>query len=496
MKFFSSDIIIDQHGKAVNFKMHSLQMPHMRALHLAWISFMVAFLAWYSIPPVIDHIAEDLNIPSVEVYDSNMAAVAITIVARLCIGPLCERWGPRRIMTCLLIIGAIPCGLTGLLTNGTGLIVLRCFIGILGSAFIPCQLWSTLMFAPSVVGTANAISAGWGNMGAGISYLLIPACFDGIAKYTGASIAWRVVFVIPAGICILVGCIDYFFSTDTPHGDWLKLRRQEAQENDVVSVMEAPSDNTTADGMATTPAVGVDKKYPASSSSMHQDDASIQDVKRTQTAAGALMGVFRVLIKPNVLITVCFYACSFGTELAIDNVIGQVFRSNFHLDPSTASYIGSIFGLLNLFSRLSGGLFSDFWAHRLSLPGRILAQFILMLAEGLALIGFSFGLDTSLGGAIGIMVVFSFFVQAVCGSTFGIVPFIDPANNGKVMGIVGAGGNLGGLIFNLMFRQFQPNFHGAFLCLGCITTGVAILGCSLITIQGKSIWHSFSKLNA
>lgn len=45
----------------------------------AWISFMVAFLAWYSIPPVIDHIAEDLNIPSVEVYDSNMAAVAITI---------------------------------------------------------------------------------------------------------------------------------------------------------------------------------------------------------------------------------------------------------------------------------------------------------------------------------------------------------------------------------------------------------------------------------
>lgn len=75
-------------------------MPHMRALHLvstdcykcnprvsidlwvttqAWISFMVAFLAWYSIPPVIDHIAEDLNIPSMEVYDSNMAAVAITI---------------------------------------------------------------------------------------------------------------------------------------------------------------------------------------------------------------------------------------------------------------------------------------------------------------------------------------------------------------------------------------------------------------------------------
>ena len=45
----------------------------------AWISFMVAFMAWFSIPPVMDHIAKDLNIPSAEMYDSNMAAVAVTI---------------------------------------------------------------------------------------------------------------------------------------------------------------------------------------------------------------------------------------------------------------------------------------------------------------------------------------------------------------------------------------------------------------------------------
>lgn len=40
---------------------------------------MVAFMAWFSIPPVMDHIAENLNIPSAEMYDSNMAAVAVTI---------------------------------------------------------------------------------------------------------------------------------------------------------------------------------------------------------------------------------------------------------------------------------------------------------------------------------------------------------------------------------------------------------------------------------
>ncbi|KAI7885043.1 MFS general substrate transporter [Lichtheimia hyalospora FSU 10163] len=450
---------------------------------------MVAFMAWFSIPPVMDHIAEDLNIPSAEMYDSNMAAVAVTIVARMVIGPMCERFGPRRVMASILIIGAIPCGLTGLLTNSAGLIVLRCVIGILGGAFVPCQFWTSLFFAPSVVGTANAISAGWGNMGAGIAYLLIPACFGGIAKYTGESIAWRVVFVIPAGICILVAFIDYFCSTDTPHGDWLKLRRQEAQEKDIISVMEASS-SEFAD---TTVVPDSEKKFSQSSSSAQgtNDDESISDVKRTESTTDALVGVFRVLIKPNVLIMVMFYICSLGTELAIDNVVGQVFRTNFGLDPATSAYIGSVFGLLNLFTRLGGGLFSDFLAHRFHIPGRIMAHFIIMFIEGIALIGFSFGLNTSLGGAIALMVFFSLFVQAAAGTTFGLVPFVDPVNSGKVMGIVGAGGNLGGLIFNLMFSKFQPDFPGAFLCLGCITTGVAILGCALLCVQGKTLWHLF-----
>lgn len=40
---------------------------------------MVAFMSWYSIPPLIDYIAEELEISSEEVYDSNVVAVAATI---------------------------------------------------------------------------------------------------------------------------------------------------------------------------------------------------------------------------------------------------------------------------------------------------------------------------------------------------------------------------------------------------------------------------------
>lgn len=59
--------------------------------------------------------------------------------------------------------------MAGLVTNATGLIVLRFFIGILGASFVPCQVWSTGFFDKNIVGTANALTAGIGNGGGGIT---------------------------------------------------------------------------------------------------------------------------------------------------------------------------------------------------------------------------------------------------------------------------------------------------------------------------------------
>lgn len=96
-------------------------------------------------------------------------------------------------MAGLLFVGAIPTAMVGLVKSAGGLMALRYidgatfqsnmshyddkltltayrfFIGILGATFVPCQFWSTQMFAPKVVGAANALTGGWGNMGAGIT---------------------------------------------------------------------------------------------------------------------------------------------------------------------------------------------------------------------------------------------------------------------------------------------------------------------------------------
>jgi len=436
------------------------------------------------------YIAADLKISPKKVNNSNVVSVSATIVARLFVGPMCERFGPRRVMAALLIAGAIPCALSGVLRNASGLIGLRFVIGLLGATFVPTQFWTTQMFAPSVVGTANAITGGWGNMGGGITYLVMPAIYDGIRHHLSHSKAWRVVFVVPAGICILMALADMLFATDTPHGDWLKLRA--GTQPDRVAQLEdslAPKEKQKEKEKDEEDSVIVNVV------NANDDEETISDVKRDEPPLVAFIGFLKMLVKPPVLIMIAAYACSFGVELAIDNVIGRVFQIRFKLNPSKAAYIGSIFGLLNLFSRLSGGLFSDYMASRLHMPGRILALLIAMLFEGAFLIGFSFGM-VSLSTSIILMVLFSFFVQHVCGSTFAIVPFVDPANNGKVMGIVGAGGNLGGLLFNLMFRSFGTQYDRAFLCLGCICLGVAIIGCGLLRVQNKTIWQLLRTRNA
>jgi NNP family nitrate/nitrite transporter-like MFS transporter len=61
------------------------------------------------------------------------------------------------------------------------------------------------MFNTKVVGTANAVAAGWGNMGGGITHFLMPLIWQGIARSTPAFIAWRWAFFVPASCHVLMG---------------------------------------------------------------------------------------------------------------------------------------------------------------------------------------------------------------------------------------------------------------------------------------------------
>src|SRR4051812_44024413 len=67
-------------------------------------------------------------------------------------------------------------------------------------------------------------------MGAGVTYLLMPQLYSAFALALPLHSAWRVAFVVPAVICVIVGLLDYFIVDDCPGGDWLKLRNAALSE--------------------------------------------------------------------------------------------------------------------------------------------------------------------------------------------------------------------------------------------------------------------------
>jgi NNP family nitrate/nitrite transporter-like MFS transporter len=136
---------------------------------------------------------------------------------------------------------------------------------------------------------------------------------------------------------------------------------------------------------------------------------------------------------------------------------------------------------MNLFARGSGGFMSDKGMGYMGMRGRLLAQTICLVIAGLLVIIFA-EMD-GLVEAIAVMVLFSLFIKAAQGTTYGIVPYVDPAATGSVSGIVGAGGNAGAVGFGFCFRNLE--YKTTFLLMGIINIGSSLLNL-IIFINGEN----------
>merc|ERR1711939_611718 len=167
--------------KARSIPFFNLVNIYGRVFFFSWFGFFVAFWSWYAFPPLLhDTIQKDLKLTKIDVSNSNIIALTATLPVRLIAGPSCDRFGPRYTFVGCLLLGAIPTFLSGTAYNKGELFALRFFIGVLGGSFVPCQVWSTGFFDKNVVGTANAVAAGFGNAGGGVTYFLMPSIYDSL----------------------------------------------------------------------------------------------------------------------------------------------------------------------------------------------------------------------------------------------------------------------------------------------------------------------------
>ncbi len=414
--------------KANRIDLFSLRTPQMRAFHLTWIAFFVCFFAWFATAPLMPIIKGDLKLSNDEVYSIGIAGVFATVLARFAIGPLTDKYGPRLIYTLLLSLGAIPVIAIAFAWDYTSFLILRLLIGIIGASFVITQFHTSVMFAPNVVGTANATVGGWGNAGGGVTQSLMPLVLGGIAAFgLSKGVAWRYAQVLPAVLMLITAVLYWKFTQDTPEGNFSDMRRR---------------------GLST--AVG--KKGGL-------------DVMKLAAKN------YRVW-----LLAAC-YGASFGVELFVHSIAVTYYFSHYAMTVENAGYAVGAFGLLALFARALGGLLSDRVARTGGLDARTWLLFGLMIGEGVFLVAFSQA--STVGLAVTMMITFGLFTHMACGSLYALVPFIDRKVLGGVCGIIGAGGNIGGVAAGLLLRYTgKPQL--CFLVLGICAI---ICACGAATVR-------------
>ncbi|MDP6460189.1 MAG: MFS transporter, partial [Gemmatimonadota bacterium] len=134
-------------NKATSIDLFSLKTPQMRTFHMTWFAFFLCFFAWFGIAPLMAVVRGELGLTKAQIGNTIIASVAITIVARLFIGWLCDRIGPRLSYTYLLLIASLPVMGIGLSHGYTSFLLFRLGIGTIGAAFVITQYHTSVMFA-------------------------------------------------------------------------------------------------------------------------------------------------------------------------------------------------------------------------------------------------------------------------------------------------------------------------------------------------------------
>jgi NNP family nitrate/nitrite transporter-like MFS transporter len=186
------------------------------------------------------------------------------------------------------------------------------------------------------------------------------------------------------------------------------------------------------------------------------------------------------------------YACCFGMEITFDNVASLHFVDTFKLDQASAGFWAGIFGLMNIFARALGGIFSDRIGNKHGMKGKGLFLAGMLLLEGAGII--LFAQAGSLAMAIISMLSFAMFLKMANGATYGIVPFVNEKNVGLISGIVGAGGNVGGMMFGFLFKSSSLTYIDAFTYIGYTIMAISVVVfVTRFAIQRKSASTSVSE---
>ena len=422
----------------------------MKVLHLSWIAFFITFVVWFNHAPLLMAIADSLGLTPSEIKTLLILNVALTIPARVVIGMLTDRFGPRIVYSCLLAVCSIPCFMFAFADSFVQAALARFLLGFIGAGFVIGIRMVSEWFPANELGTAEGIYGGWGNFGSAAAAFSLPV----VALWFGGDDGWRYAVATTGALSLIFSVVYYMNVSDTPKGStYFKPKNIGAME--VTSkgdfffllVMKVP--------MYAALALLTWKLSPNGVALLSEQTAVLCYVGLALLFIYEVSHVWKVnkgiFEKPvpemhqykfkQVAVLNILYFATFGSELAVVSMLPLFFAETFTLDPVMAGMVASAYAFMNLMSRPGGGWLSDKFGRKSTL---------LILTAGLAIGYFVMStVDSSwpLWLAVVAAKACSFFVQSGEGAVFAVVPLIKRRLTGQIAGMTGAYGNVGAVTY-------------------------------------------------
>ena len=435
----------------------------MKVLHLSWIAFFITFVVWFNFAPLLQMVKTSLGLTTEEIKTLLILNVALTIPARVAIGMLTDRYGPRLVYSSLLAICSIPCFMFALADSFIQAAIARFLLGFIGAGFVVGIRLVSEWFPHNELGTAEGIYGGWGNFGSAAAAFTLPT----LALVFGGEDGWRYAVGITGVMSLLFSVVFYKNVSDTPKGStYFKPAQVTAME--VTSkgdfffllFMKIPMYGALALLAWKLSPSGIGMLSDAAVYGVYAVLAALYVYEVTQVwkvnknvFKEEVPEIHQYKFKQVAVLNVLYFA-TFGSELAVVSMLPLFFSETFELTPVLAGMVASAYAFMNLMSRPGGGWISDKFGRKPTL---------LILTAGLAVGYFAMGQVESTWPvwlAVVAAMACSFFVQAGEGAVFATVPLIKRRMTGQIAGMTGAYGNVGAVVYLtvLSFVSYQTFF--------------------------------------
>ena len=428
-----------------------------KMLQFTWVSFFLTFVVWFNLAPFSSSIARSLHLTPDQVKTLLICNVALTIPARIGVGMLVDRWGPRKVFTAILLIFAVPCVFCAMATQYWQLVLSRLLVSGVGAGFVVGIRLVSEWFDAREIGWAEGIYGGLGNFGMAAATFGLPL----LALLWGGDNGWRFAMLVSAALCVAWAGVFYRFVRDTPPDKQFNRPNQSgalevSSRADLLGLMLMQIPLVFCLGVMAWKLVGVGLLPAAASYVVYgllslllgQQVRKIWKVNQAVRSASA-EPAHRYSFSQVAILCLC-YAVTFGGELAVESMLPQYLEKMFNLSVALAGVLGAGFAFASLIARPLGGLLGDRIGRR---PIMIVA----LLGSGLAFFGINaIGPTWPLWTVMTLVVIAGLFLMAANGAAFSIAPLIRKPLTGQIAGLIGAYGNVGSVAFLTILSLATP----------------------------------------